>query len=143
MNRIVEVPPGQVTEWSARDRTFTVERELKLHLVNGILSYEAIAIVPYEKTYPPWQKLSAERRRNPPFERLERLRSHREPDRCSGVSASRAGKNPRPTSHSMGRIKAFPRRHARNPKQQRLSVSTLRVLWLQIAGLRFRPISWA
>lgn len=60
MNRIAELPAGQVTEWSARDRTFTVERELKLHLVNGVLSSEAIAIAPYEKTYPPWRRLSAE-----------------------------------------------------------------------------------
>jgi len=60
MNRIVELPAGQTIEWSARDRTFTVEHELKLHLVNGVLSYEAIAVAPYEKTYPSWQRLSAE-----------------------------------------------------------------------------------
>ncbi|OOG39419.1 GNAT family N-acetyltransferase [Rhodanobacter sp. C05] len=60
MNRIAELPIGQATEWSARDRTFTVECELKLHLVNGALSYEPVAVAPYEKTYPSWQRLSAE-----------------------------------------------------------------------------------
>ena len=60
MSRIAELPAGQVTEWSTCDRTFTVERELTLHLVSGVLSYEAIAVVPYEKTYPSWRRLSAE-----------------------------------------------------------------------------------
>ena len=60
MNRIAELPAGQVIEWSAHDRTFTVERELKLRLVNDVLSYEAIAIVPHEKTYPSWKRVSAE-----------------------------------------------------------------------------------
>jgi streptothricin acetyltransferase len=60
MKRIVELPRGQVTDWSARDRTFTVDRELKLHLVNDVLSYESVAVTPSEKTYPSWQMSSAE-----------------------------------------------------------------------------------
>jgi len=58
MDRIVELPAGQVAEWSVRDRTFTVDRELRLHLVDGVLGYEVVAVAPYEKTYPSWQRLS-------------------------------------------------------------------------------------
>ena len=60
MNRIVELPAGQATEWSARDRTFIVDHELTLHLAHGVLSYEAIAVLPYEKVYPSWQSSSAD-----------------------------------------------------------------------------------
>lgn len=60
MNCIVELPASQSTEWSPRDRTVLVERELKLHLAGGNLSYEVIAVEPYEKVYPPWQKMSPE-----------------------------------------------------------------------------------
>jgi streptothricin acetyltransferase len=55
MNRIVELPPSQLLDWNDRDRTFTVESELKLHLVNSVLTYEVTAVTPYEKTYPPWR----------------------------------------------------------------------------------------
>jgi ribosomal protein S18 acetylase RimI-like enzyme len=58
MNRIAELPVGQATEWSVRDRTFTVERELKLHLVDGVLTYGVVAVPAYEQTYPLWQRLS-------------------------------------------------------------------------------------
>jgi streptothricin acetyltransferase len=54
---IAELPADQAVEWSARDRTFVVESELKLHLVQGLLSYEAIAVTPYEKTYSSWRRL--------------------------------------------------------------------------------------
>jgi streptothricin acetyltransferase len=60
MHRIVELPAGPATEWSARDRTFIVKHELRLRLASGVLSYEAIAVAPYEKVYPLWQKSSAE-----------------------------------------------------------------------------------
>ena len=60
MNRIVELPAGQATEWSDRDRTFIVEHELKLHLANGVLSYETTTVAPYEKVYPSWQTLSTD-----------------------------------------------------------------------------------
>ena len=60
MIHIAELPAGQVEQWSARDRTLTVERELNLRLVNGVLSYEVVAVAPYEKTYPSWQASSTE-----------------------------------------------------------------------------------
>ena len=60
MIRIAELSTGQAIQWSARDRTFTVERELRVHLENGLLSYEAVAVAPYEKTYPSRQKPFAE-----------------------------------------------------------------------------------
>lgn len=58
MNRIVELPSGRVIEWSARDRAFIVEYELRLHLANGALGYDAVAVAPFEKIYPPWQSSS-------------------------------------------------------------------------------------
>ena len=60
MSRIVELPDGQATDWSAHDRTFIVEHELRLYLANGVLRYEAIAVAPYEKVYPSSEKLSAD-----------------------------------------------------------------------------------
>ena len=60
MNPVIESPAGQATEWSARDRTFTVDRELRLCLSGGNLSHEIVAVAPpYEKTYPSWQRSCA------------------------------------------------------------------------------------
>ena len=58
MNRIVELQPGRTIEWSARDRAFIVEHELRLNLENGVLGYNAVAVEPSEKVYPPWRSSS-------------------------------------------------------------------------------------
>lgn len=60
MIRIAELPAEQSIDWSVHDRTFTVERELKLRIVNGLLSSEAIVVAPYEKTNPSWHRSSVE-----------------------------------------------------------------------------------
>ena len=51
MIRVAQKPNDQAVEWTALDRSFVVESELKLHLVDGNLSYEVVAVPPYEKTY--------------------------------------------------------------------------------------------
>jgi streptothricin acetyltransferase len=51
MNHILRIAPGQAQEWSQSESSFMVESELRLCLSDGRLTYDVVAVVPYEKTY--------------------------------------------------------------------------------------------